>query len=356
MTLASVPAGSPVGIGLTRAIVQFHGARHRVTDRAVEPLAGRIIGPAPERFTLYVNGTPQSVKVEGQSFEASVALTPGLNRVRLVASGADGVETEDSVTVEYVPPVPQSQIALLTPRDGSRLSPDDPPYVVVEGKVDDKSIGSVSVVVNGRQTVVPVREGRFRQIVPATDPILKIWAEGTPADGPRQRSEAVTVYADAPAGSVGILVVDWPPLLAGDQVEVTGSWRSASGRVDVPTQPLNLKSGGASQGAGRPEVFYLRNLRPGVYTFVLRYRTPQAAGVAQPVLYLSIDGALVPHVLKPVPIQGTGRAIMTKVLLPQGILWEQDDWFTGRSESTDTVTKFRLPEGITWTERKSDLR
>ena len=47
---------------------------------------------------------------------------------------------------------------------------------------------------------------------------------------------------------------------------------------------------------------------------------------------------------------------MTEVLLPQGILWEQDDWFTGRSESTDTVTKFRLPEGITWTERKSDLR
>jgi hypothetical protein len=345
-----------VGVGLARAIVQFHGPRHRVTERAVEPLAGRIIGPAPDRFTLYVNGSPQPVKVEGRSFEASVALSPGLNRVRVVATGPDGVETEDSVTVEYVPPVPKSQIVLLAPADGSRVSADDPPFVVVEGKVDDKSMGSVSVVVNGRQTVVPVREGRFRHIVPATDPILKIWAEGTPADGAKERSEVVTVYAEAPAGPIGILVVDWPPLLAGDQVEVSGSWKSVSGRVDVPTQPLTLKSGGMSPGGGRPEVFYLRNLRPGVYTFVLRYRTPQAAGVAQPVLYLSVGGTLVPHVLKPVPIQGTGRAIVAKVLLPQGILWEQDDWFSGRSESAETVTKFRLPEGITWTERKIDLR
>ena len=327
-----------------------------MTDRAVEPLAGRVIGPLPERFTLHVNGIPQPVTVEGNRFEASVTLTPGMNQVRVVATGPDGVETEDSVTVEYVPPVPKSQIVLLAPSDGLRLSPDDPPYVVVEGKVDNKTIGIVSVVVNGRQTAVPVREGRFRQIVPASEPVLKIWAEGVPADGPRQRSEAVTVYAEAPAASVGILVVDWPPLLPGDQVEITGSWRGAPGRLDLPSQPLTLRSGGVAPGSGRPEVFYLRNLRPGVYTFVLRYRTPQAAGVAQPVLYLSMGGAMVPHVLKPVAIQGTGRAIVAKVLLPQGILWEQDDWFTGRSESTETVTKFRLPEGITWTERRIDLR
>lgn len=245
---------------------------------------------------------------------------------------------------------------LLAPTDGSRVAPDDPPFVVVEGKAEDRTIGSVWVVVNGRQTMVPVRDGRFRHIVPATDQTLTIWAEGAAADGVKQRSEAVTVYAEAPTGSMGILVVDWPPLLVGDQVEVSGSWRGMSARTDVPTQPLALRSGGAAPGGGRPEVYYLRNLRPGVYTFVLRYRTPQPAGVAQPILYLNIGGNLVPHMLKPVPLQGAGRAIMAKVLLPQGILWEQDDWFSGRSESAETVTKFRLPEGITWTERKSDLR
>src|SRR4030095_5659862 len=106
-----------------------------------------------------------------------------------------------------------------------------PPCVVVEGKVDDKNIGSVSVVVNGRHTVIPVREGRFRQIVPATDPIIKIWAEGGRTDEPRQRSEAVTVYTEAPAGSIGILVIDWPPLLAGDPAAARGRCRGAARRV-----------------------------------------------------------------------------------------------------------------------------
>ena len=52
-----------------------------------------------------------------------------------------------------------------------------------------------------------------------------------------------------------------------------------------------------------------------------------------------------------------GRTLeVLRWLLPQGILWEQEDWFTGRSESADTITKFRLPDGVTWTERKANLR
>jgi hypothetical protein len=41
--------------------------------------------------------------------------------------------------------------------------------------------------------------------------------------------------------------------------------------------------------------------------------------------------------------------------MPQGVLWEQDSWFTGRSANGDTVTKFRFPDGVSWTERVGDL-
>jgi hypothetical protein len=41
--------------------------------------------------------------------------------------------------------------------------------------------------------------------------------------------------------------------------------------------------------------------------------------------------------------------------MPQAVLWNQEEWFSGTSESVDTVTKFRIPEGITWVERKADL-
>ena len=35
--------------------------------------------------------------------------------------------------------------------------------------------------------------------------------------------------------------------------------------------------------------------------------------------------------------------------------WCDDGW-TGKSESVNTITRFRLPEGITRSERKADLQ
>ena len=48
----------------------------------------------------------------------------------------------------------------------------------------------------------------------------------------------------------------------------------------------------------------------------------------------------------------TERRTRAGMLLPHGVMWDQDDWFTGRSEGPETITKFRIPEGITWTERR----
>jgi hypothetical protein len=67
------------------------------------------------------------------------------------------------------------------------------------------------------------------------------------------------------------------------------------------------------------------------------------------------DG-LAARVFRPVRLDAAGKAILAKMLLPQGVLWEQDEWFSGSSESVDTVTKFRFPEGINWVERKADLQ
>jgi hypothetical protein len=101
-------------------------------------------------------------------------------------------------------------------------------------------------------------------------------------------------------------------------------------------------------GEAGGDFFYLRNARSGVYTFVLTYRSGAAAAV-RPVLYVAGGG--VPRLLEPVNLNGAGRAVLARLLLPQGVLWEQDEWFTGRSASGDTVTKFRFPDGVSWTER-----
>jgi hypothetical protein len=102
-------------------------------------------------------------------------------------------------------------------------------------------------------------------------------------------------------------------------------------------------------------MFYIRGLKPGVYTLIVRYRGSSALGDVRPTLYLPDKDHLTPRTLKPVSLSGAGRTVLTKVLMPQAILWDQDDWFSGRSESVDAVTKFRIPDGISWVERKADL-
>jgi hypothetical protein len=94
---------------------------------------------------------------------------------------------------------------------------------------------------------------------------------------------------------------------------------------------------------------------PGVYTFVIRQAGVTNAS-AIPLLYLGRAGAPTAHPLAPLILTATGRSVLAKVLLPFSVLWEQDDWFSGKSESADTVTKFRVPEGITWTERKATTK
>ena len=103
-----------------------------------------------------------------------------------------------------------------------------------------------------------------------------------------------------------------------------------------------------------PEIFSLR-MKPGVYTFVLRAPGMLASGV-RATLVLPGGGHLKGRGLQPVSLNGTREVVLARVLLPQGVLWGDDGWFTGQSESADSITKFRFPKGISWTERKKDLQ
>src|SRR5262249_26182194 len=155
------------------------------------------------------------------------------------------------------------------------------------------------------------------------------------------RSATVTVDASAVVPPIGLLLGE--STAEGAEPKLTVIWRPNAASLEGAIQQLPVR--GPTDGARSSDFFYLRKAQPGVYTFVLTYRslTPSAS---RPVLYLAGS----PRALPPVTLDGSGRAVIARVLLPQGVLWEQDDWFTGRSASGDTVTKFRFPDGVSWTE------
>ena len=342
---AAAHVSSPLGLGLGRLRIRLDGDSMRTTDRETDVISGTLVGGQPERVVVQVGERTSVPTLAGRAFATAVKLSPGVNRVRVLATDAQGVEVEEVVTVQYKPPV-GPDVAITSPRDGHTLAPDDPPLVAVEGQVSDPGQSTVWIVANDRRVMVPVTAGRFRHVLPVLEPMVRVRAE-TGSEG--RGSATVTVHAGAAMPAIGLSLVDWPRHTAGP-AHMTVTWRPNPAKLDGGAPPLLLRGLAADTGDAGADVFYLRNARPGVYTFSMTYRAGATPAV-RPVLYLA--GA--PRSLPPVTLDGSGRVVLARLLLPQGVLWEQEDWFTGRSASGDTVTKFRFPEGVSWTERLGDL-
>lgn len=347
-------SASPLGMGSEPILVRLDGPRQRVTDQPSQMISGRLLGGAAERVAIYVNGQAIEMKPTQRAFEMSVPLQPGSNSVRAVAADAAGLEVDDTITVQYVTPPVTNGIVLASPDDGFALGREDPPVVVVEGEVQDKTIETVWIVANGRRVAATVRDGYFRQVVVVSEPILRLWAEAAVNGSPLQRSKIVTVRSDGTATTTGVLVVQWPLGMDPTDVEVSATWRSHADRLDIPAQTVSLPALAGTRKSSFSDVFYLKGVKPGVYTLTMRGRGPLPPSDVRSTLYLPGKAGFSECPLRPTRL-GNGRTVLAKVLLPYGVLWSQDDWFSGVSESADTVTKFRIPEGVSWVERRADL-
>jgi hypothetical protein len=220
---------------------------------------------------------------------------------------------------------------------------------MVRGEVRNSAASTVWIVANDRRVQVPVTGGSFQYVLPVLEPTVRLRAETADESG---RSATVAVHAAPGLPSLGLWLTDWPRDTAGPP-QVTVTWRPTPDRLDGAVQRLPVRALTADAGEAAPDVFYIRNARPGVYAFVLTYRAGTTPSV-RPVVYVAGSGE--PRPGPSITLDGSGRAIVSRVLFPQGIIWDQDDWFTGRSASGDTVTKFRFPDGVTWIERVGDGR
>ena len=244
-------------------------------------------------------------------------------------------------------------IILTSPREGLQLTPDDPPIVIVEGEVEDASVSSVVIVANGLRLAVPVNAGRFRRPMPILESLVRLRVEAS-VNGTTRQSSTVTVRSTAGA-QFGVIVIDWPAEARGSEVEPIAIWRATPGRLDGPTHTTVMKSIPGTDGQPA-DAFYVRMLKPGVYTFVVRSRGMAPIEGIRPTLYVPSAGSVTRRELEPFSLSGAGRRAIARVLLPHGVFWDQDEWFSGRSESVDTEMKFRFPEGISWVERKAGAR
>jgi hypothetical protein len=227
--------------------------------------------------------------------------------------------------------------------------------VIVEGQVEDPDVTSIVLVANDHRVTVRVRDGRFKHAIPLLERVTRLFAEVAPPGETPRRSPAVTVN-NTFSGPVSVLALDTSGLPAGAQVDVTASWRPRSDRLGDTVSGIQVKSFETAPDVEPQKFFFLRHNKPGVYNFMVRdpaSGTPVEVGAQ---FFSLVNGRVAVRDVKPVAIGAGNSKVMVRMLFPQGVLWDQNDWFTGRSEGPDTITKFRFPDGTSWIERKSDLR
>jgi hypothetical protein len=308
------------------------------TGRAGPAIAqGGAGGSSPERA-----GTPGGVSAPGEERAGAQGGTSA-SQERAVAQGSSQERTGARGP---------GRVAITTPQNGHTLSPDDPPIVIVRGRVDDPEVSTVWLAANSRRIPLRVREGKFEYPLVVVDRSTTISAEAP--SGSVRRSEPVTVHAAPNAVTTGVVILDWGETKPAGQVEMTATWRARADRLDGQQAKVLVRVA-PLPGDIAASAFYVRNLQAGVYTFVLGYRGLDAATRLLPRFYVTTPGVPTARDLKPLSLAGTGRTPAVRILLPQAVLWEQDEWFTGRSEASDTITKFR-DDGTSWIERKGEPR
>jgi hypothetical protein len=336
--------GSALSVGLQPLQIRVDGSQERTTSRGTETISGVIVGGEPRRLQVQLGDAVTTPTVDGRAFSATVSLKPGLNRVRVVAADSVGREAEETVSIQYNTPI---GVVITGPVDGYTIRSSDPPFVVIQGEVDDPSVSSVWLIAGAHRFSVPVSAGRFRHAVPVLEPAVQVRVETPPIDNRIRASATVTVHA-TPTPTLAVLLY-WPNHTA-VPVELAAAWRPRSDRVDT-VQRIAL--GAAPDNTGLT-MYYLRNPQPGVYTFVLTSTATDAQRV-QPAVYVpGGNGGL--KILPTVTLDGTQRLLVARVLLPHGVLWEQDNWFSGQSANGNILTKFRFPDGISWSERAGASR
>lgn len=128
------------------------------TDSPEVTVAGRISNPRVASVRLEVNGLFEIVPVENGLFTAQARLAAGENSIRVSAGGlaAQLVSSEDDTQVHSIADV--GVIKIASPADQAST---DAAIITVSGTVENESVPSLTLTVNGSSQVVPVSHGDF---------------------------------------------------------------------------------------------------------------------------------------------------------------------------------------------------
>ncbi len=330
------------GVPVSRPMVKITTPAIKKLRNRVQEIAGQVQGNGITRAILSLNGDLVTVPVENNKFHWEGALKDGKNTISVSVWDRNRYSATDQVIVEAMPVRNGFALSLEEPGAGVVTSP----VITVKGRVGDRTVDTVRLIVNQESVEAAVENGLFEKTVLCKEGENFLQAEAVNSKGVSARSSVLKIMVVNQKAPDILVHLYWESPDIELRPEITRKIRDNLDDQQGAVSAVEISALMFAHEGYREKIFAVYEAKAGVYVLsVIGGKRTKC------LLLVSVPSKRKRRLFGPMLIKEEGTFI-GRLLMPEGIYWDEDEWFTGQIENGDSITKYNSPEGMTWKEMK----
>jgi len=330
--------GTPVG----KPMIKITTPAVKKVSSKVQEIGGRVKGNGITRVILSINNDSVTIPVLNEKFHWEGAFLDGKNTISATAWDRNRYSATDQIIVEVMPAKNGFALSLEEPGAGELASP----VIRVKGRVGDNTVDTARLIVNSESVEAVVVNGSFEKTVLFQDGENSLQAEAVNAKGETARSSILKVMVTKRKSPDILIHLYWEDADKELRAEAARKTRDNLDDDQAAVSAVEVTSLMSAHEGYREKIFAVTDAKAGAYVLSV-----SGGKKTKCLLSVTIPSKRKTRLFGPVLIEEEGTFI-GRLLMPEGIYWDEDEWFTGKIENGDSVTKYNSPEGTTWKEIK----
>jgi hypothetical protein len=269
-------------------------------------------------------------------------LQEGQNTISASVWDRNRYSAKDQITVEAMPAVNGFALSIDEPGTGEVISP----VISVKGMVGDSTVDTVKLVVNRESVEAAVENGSFEKTVLLNEGENSLQAEAVNAKGVLARSSVLKVMVTNQKAPDILVHLYWEDPNSELRTKLARKKRDNLDDEQGAVSAVEVSALMSAHEGYRERIFAVHEAKAGAYVLSVT-----GGKTTKCLISVTLPAKRKTRLFGPVPIREEGTMI-GRLLMPEGIFWDEDEWFTGTIEDGDNVTKYNSPEGLTWKEMK----
>jgi uncharacterized protein YfaP (DUF2135 family) len=220
------------------------------------------------------------------------------------------------------------------------------PVISVKGTVGDSTVDTVKLIVNRESVEAIVENGSFEKTVLFTGGENSLQAEAVNAKGVSARSSVLKVMVTNQKAPDILVHLYWQDPNSELRTKLARKKRDNLDDEQGAVSAVEVSALMTAHEGYRERIFAVHEAKAGAYVLSVT-----GGKTAKCLVAVTLPAKRKTRLFGPVLLREEGTVI-GRLLMPEGIFWDEEEWFTGTIENGDSVTKYNSPEGLTWKEMK----